>query len=51
VRSQPIIETAVYVNDLQAAETFYGAIRGLRVMSEGAKELRRVGVRPEDYKG
>ena len=31
-RTQAIIETAIYVDDLQAAETFYGTILGLRVI-------------------
>ena len=32
MRIQAIIETAIYVDDLQAAETFYWTILGLRVM-------------------
>jgi catechol 2,3-dioxygenase-like lactoylglutathione lyase family enzyme len=35
-----IIETAIYVDDLQAAEAFYGTILGLRVM--GKEPGRRV---------
>ena len=27
-----VVETAIYVNDLRAAETFYGTVLGLRVM-------------------
>src|SRR5215472_13568250 len=34
VRIQAIIETAIYVDDLQAAETFYGTLLGLRVMGK-----------------
>ena len=34
VRIQAITETAIYVDDLQAAETFYGTILGLRVMGK-----------------
>ena len=33
-----VVETAVYVDDLQAAETFYGTVLGLRVIG---KELGR----------
>jgi catechol 2,3-dioxygenase-like lactoylglutathione lyase family enzyme len=29
-----VIETAIYVDDLQAAETFYGTILGLRVIGK-----------------
>jgi catechol 2,3-dioxygenase-like lactoylglutathione lyase family enzyme len=32
VKIKAVIETAIYVDDLQAAETFYGAVLGLRVM-------------------
>lgn len=32
MRIQAVIETAIYVDDLQAAETFYGTVLGLRVM-------------------
>jgi catechol 2,3-dioxygenase-like lactoylglutathione lyase family enzyme len=42
VRIQAIIETATYVDDLQAAETFYGAILGLRLTG---KELGRFAAR------
>jgi catechol 2,3-dioxygenase-like lactoylglutathione lyase family enzyme len=31
-----VVETAVYVEDLQAAEAFYGAILGLKVMGKEA---------------
>jgi len=48
VRIQAIIETAIYVDDLQAAETFYEAMLGLRVMGKGAEALRRPGARRED---
>ena len=34
MRIQAIIETAIYVDDLQAAETFYGTVLGLRVMGK-----------------
>ena len=45
MRIQAIIETAIYVDDLQAAETFYEAILGLRVMGNGAEALRCLGAR------
>jgi catechol 2,3-dioxygenase-like lactoylglutathione lyase family enzyme len=32
LRIRAIIETATYVDDLQAAEAFYGTVLGLRVM-------------------
>src|SRR5579864_2882572 len=32
VKIKAIVETAIYVDDLQATEAFYGAILGLRVM-------------------
>jgi catechol 2,3-dioxygenase-like lactoylglutathione lyase family enzyme len=32
VKIKAVIETAIYVDDLQAAETFYGAVLGLRVL-------------------
>jgi catechol 2,3-dioxygenase-like lactoylglutathione lyase family enzyme len=35
VRIQAVIETAVYVDDLRAAETFYGTVLGLRVIGKG----------------
>jgi catechol 2,3-dioxygenase-like lactoylglutathione lyase family enzyme len=34
VRIQAVIETAIYVDDLQAAETFYGTVLGLRVIGK-----------------
>jgi len=34
VRIQAIIETAIYVDDLQAAETFYGTVLDLRVIGK-----------------
>jgi catechol 2,3-dioxygenase-like lactoylglutathione lyase family enzyme len=34
VRIQAIIETAIYVDDLDAAEDFYHRILGLRVMGK-----------------
>jgi catechol 2,3-dioxygenase-like lactoylglutathione lyase family enzyme len=34
LRTQAVIETAIYVDDLQPAETFYGAVLGLRVMGK-----------------
>ena len=34
LRIQAIIETAIYVDDLQAAESFYRTILGLRVMGK-----------------
>src|SRR5215472_18483918 len=40
VRIQAIIETAIYVDDLQAAESFYGTVLGLRVI--GTEPGRRV---------
>jgi catechol 2,3-dioxygenase-like lactoylglutathione lyase family enzyme len=32
VKIQAVVETAIYVDDLQAAETFYGTVLGLRVL-------------------
>ena len=32
VRIQAVVETAIYVDDLQAAETFYGTVLGLPVI-------------------
>ena len=29
-----VIETAIYADDLQAAETFYGTVLGLRVVGK-----------------
>ena len=34
MRTQAIIETAIYVDDLQATETFYRTVLGLRVMGK-----------------
>ena len=34
LRIRAIIETAIYVDDLQAAEAFYGTVLGLRVMGK-----------------
>jgi catechol 2,3-dioxygenase-like lactoylglutathione lyase family enzyme len=34
VKIKTVLETAIYVNDLQATETFYGTILSLRVMSK-----------------
>ena len=34
MRTQAVIETAVYVDDLRAAETFYGTVLGLRVIGK-----------------
>jgi catechol 2,3-dioxygenase-like lactoylglutathione lyase family enzyme len=34
VKIRAVVETAVYVDDLQAAETFYGTVLGLRVMGK-----------------
>src|SRR5215467_11898193 len=34
VRIQAVVETAIYVDDLQATETFYGTVLGLRVMGK-----------------
>jgi catechol 2,3-dioxygenase-like lactoylglutathione lyase family enzyme len=34
LRTQAVIETAIYVDDLRAAETFYGTVLGLRVISK-----------------
>jgi catechol 2,3-dioxygenase-like lactoylglutathione lyase family enzyme len=35
LRIRAVIETAIYVDDLQAAETFYGTVLGLRVIGKG----------------
>jgi catechol 2,3-dioxygenase-like lactoylglutathione lyase family enzyme len=32
VKIRAVVETGLYVNDLQAAEGFYGTVLGLRVM-------------------
>jgi catechol 2,3-dioxygenase-like lactoylglutathione lyase family enzyme len=32
LKIQAVVETALYVDDLQAAETFYGSVLGLRVI-------------------
>jgi catechol 2,3-dioxygenase-like lactoylglutathione lyase family enzyme len=34
LKIKAVIETAIYVDDLQASEVFYGTILGLRVMSK-----------------
>src|SRR5262249_52296779 len=34
VNIKAVVETAIYVDDLQATETFYGTILGLRVMGK-----------------
>ena len=34
VKIKAVVETAIYVDDLQAAETFYGTILGLRVIGK-----------------
>jgi catechol 2,3-dioxygenase-like lactoylglutathione lyase family enzyme len=34
LRIKAVVETAIYVDDLQAAESFYGTILGLRVISK-----------------
>jgi catechol 2,3-dioxygenase-like lactoylglutathione lyase family enzyme len=34
VKIRGVVETAIYVDDLQAAETFYGTVLGLRVMGK-----------------
>ena len=34
MKIRAVVETALYVDDLQAAETFYGTILGLRVMGK-----------------
>jgi len=36
LKIRAVVETALYVDDLQAAETFYGTILGLRVMGKEA---------------
>ena len=36
MKIRAVVETALYVDDLQAAETFYGTILGLRVMGKEA---------------
>lgn len=45
MKIQAIIETAIYVDDLQATEAFYGTILGLRVMGNepGRHVFFRVG--------
>ena len=40
MKIKAIIETAIYVADLQAAESFYGTMLGLRVM--GKEHLSRL---------
>ena len=39
MRIQAIIEAAICVDDLQAAETFYGTILGLRVMGRRGRMM------------
>jgi catechol 2,3-dioxygenase-like lactoylglutathione lyase family enzyme len=34
VKIKAVVETAIYVEDLQAAETFYGTVLGLRVVGK-----------------
>jgi catechol 2,3-dioxygenase-like lactoylglutathione lyase family enzyme len=34
VKVKAVVETAIYVDDLQAAEAFYGTVLGLRVMGK-----------------
>jgi catechol 2,3-dioxygenase-like lactoylglutathione lyase family enzyme len=34
LRTQAVVETAVYVDDLRAAETFYGTVLSLRVIGK-----------------
>jgi catechol 2,3-dioxygenase-like lactoylglutathione lyase family enzyme len=34
VKIKAVVETAIYVDDLEAAETFYGTVLGLRVMGQ-----------------
>ncbi len=34
MKIKAVVETAIYVDDLQAAETFYGTILGLRVIGK-----------------
>jgi catechol 2,3-dioxygenase-like lactoylglutathione lyase family enzyme len=34
VKIKAVVETAIYVDDLQAAEAFYGSVLGLRVMGQ-----------------
>ena len=34
MKVKAVVETAVYVDDLRAAETFYGTVLGLRVMGK-----------------
>ena len=41
MKIQAIIEAATYVDDLRAAETFYGMVLGLRVMGKRAKASKR----------
>ena len=35
MRIRAVIETAIYVDDLQAAEAFYGTVLGLRAIGKG----------------
>ena len=34
VNIKAVVETAIYADDLQAAEAFYGTILGLRIMAK-----------------
>ena len=34
MKVKAVVETAIYVDDLQAAEAFYGTVLGLRVMGK-----------------
>ena len=34
LKIKAVVETAIYVDDLRAAETFYGTVLGLRVMGK-----------------
>ena len=35
MKIKAVVETAIYVDDLQVAETFYGTVLGLRVIGKG----------------
>ena len=43
MKIRAVVETAVYVDDLQAAEAFYGTVLGLRVMGSADAEEARTG--------
>jgi catechol 2,3-dioxygenase-like lactoylglutathione lyase family enzyme len=45
VKIKAVVETAIYIDDLQAAETFYGTVLGLRVIGKepGRHVFFRVG--------